>query len=360
MNCPRCGEISDGGCDCASQSAPCASAQDAVDLSCSPLKTEPADEQPPVPEAGGADRAWRSELSDRLSRFRARRKMRPPRYPSLRLPFEPALPTFDRDRSSDDSPSFREPIAESSLALDPMGIHGREQTLRPEISSPVDTARSAEARSANAKIIEFPRFAWTPPPPLPDQLAEPVIDGPRILEVPEVTPLPPALGGITIEPAEAQEIEKRRGIDFPLQSASLTRRLFAALIDGSIVVAAAVLFGLIFWKVTYFRPPMMNAAALAIGVWCLFWAAYQYLLIVYSGRTPGLMAANLELARFDGTQTSRLLRRWRILASYLSAAAIGMGYAWVFLDEDALCWHDRITHTYLAPKQKSTNAAPRG
>jgi hypothetical protein len=26
-----------------------------------------------------------------------------------------------------------------------------------------------------------------------------------------------------------------------------------------------------------------------------------------------------------------------------------MGYAWVFLDEDALCWHDRITHTYLAP-----------
>jgi hypothetical protein len=28
-----------------------------------------------------------------------------------------------------------------------------------------------------------------------------------------------------------------------------------------------------------------------------------------------------------------------------------MGYAWVFLDEDALCWHDRITHTYLAPRK---------
>ena len=26
-----------------------------------------------------------------------------------------------------------------------------------------------------------------------------------------------------------------------------------------------------------------------------------------------------------------------------------MGYAWLFLDEDSLCWHDRITHTYLAP-----------
>ncbi len=47
--------------------------------------------------------------------------------------------------------------------------------------------------------------------------------------------------------------------------------------------------------------------------------------------------------------TTRRLRRWRVLASYLSAVSLGMGYAWVFLDEDSLCWHDRITHTYLAP-----------
>jgi hypothetical protein len=33
-----------------------------------------------------------------------------------------------------------------------------------------------------------------------------------------------------------------------------------------------------------------------------------------------------------------------------------MGYIWVFLDEDSLCWHDRITHTYLAPqKREPTN-----
>jgi hypothetical protein len=42
-----------------------------------------------------------------------------------------------------------------------------------------------------------------------------------------------------------------------------------------------------------------------------------------------------------------------VLASYLSAASLGMGYAWVFLDEDVLCWHDRITHTYLAPKRSA-------
>ena len=32
----------------------------------------------------------------------------------------------------------------------------------------------------------------------------------------------------------------------------------------------------------------------------------------------------------------------------LSAASIGLGYAWCMLDEDQLCWHDRITRTHLA------------
>jgi hypothetical protein len=42
-----------------------------------------------------------------------------------------------------------------------------------------------------------------------------------------------------------------------------------------------------------------------------------------------------------------------VLASYLSAASLGMGYAWLFLDEDNLCWHDRITHTFLGPRKPS-------
>ena len=64
--------------------------------------------------------------------------------------------------------------------------------------------------------------------------------------------------------------------------------------------------------------------------------------------------AGLEINRFDGTLTTRRLRRWRVLASYLSAVSLGMGYAWLFLDEDSLCWHDRITHTYMAPQKWAT------
>jgi uncharacterized RDD family membrane protein YckC len=311
--------------------------------------------------------AWRDELTARLSRYRARRKMRPPRYPSLRLPFDPYRPLEPpRDDVRLVEPVF-EVASDRALALD-VSTPGPVIEIEPALpAAPVETGPAVENSStqpssarlqsrAGAKIIEFPKYGWEPsfepPLPPPDQLAGPVIDRPRILEVPEFEPPPPALGGITIEPVERQDAEKRLGIDIPLQSASLARRIFANLIDGSIVTIAAALFGYIFWRVTAIRPPLTQIMGMSAGGLLTFWAAYQYLLIVYAASTPGLLAAGLELARFNGSPTSRSIRRWRVLASYLSAVSLGMGYAWVFLDEDVLCWHDRITHTYLAPKKR--------
>ena len=311
----------------------------------------------PVPEEADSS-AWRDELSARLNRYRARRKARPPRYPSLRLQFD----AVESPGSANPAPTVSHshdfaPVSDRALALDGMVQHPSATTetdadvqREPAAeSAPATAGTPAGPAAKSAKIIEFPRFAWGPPPPPLDQLAEPVSERPRILEAPEVVPPPPALGGITIEAAERQEAEKRPGIDIPLQSASLARRFLASGVDGMIVTLAAGLFGFIFWKVAAVRPPLLQILGLAVGIVCLLWAAYQYLLIVYNGSTPGLRAAGLELARFDGTGTSRRLRRWRVLAACLSGVSLGMGYAWVFLDEDVLCWHDRITHTYLAP-----------
>ena len=321
--------------------------------------------------------AWRDELSARLNRYRARRRVRPPRYPSLRLQFGELdwLTRTSATGGSAAAPAF-ESVSNQALALDEMrqGSHAaaeRDVECRqapaaenaPELVHPpagyLAGRASAQApvhfsgHAAGAKIIEFPRFAWGPPPPPPDQLAEPVSERPRILEVPEVAPPPPALGGITIEAAEREEAEKRPGIDIQLQSAPLGLRLVAALVDGLIIAMASAVFGFIFWKVAAVRPPLVQELGLAAGIPCLFWAAYQYLLIVYAASTPGLRVSGLELTRFDGTSTSRSLRRWRALAGCLSGLSLGMGYAWLFLDEDALCWHDRITHTYLAPRRRS-------
>jgi hypothetical protein len=316
--------------------------------------------------------AWRQEVAARLNRYQARHKPRPPRYPSLRLPFEKdAAPAVDMDSSPIEPPSFPRrmtPASNRALALDEFADIVSDAVEADPIAGPApslalphaqaspeakteDKPQPAAPTTAKGKIIEFPRF-WTPAPPPLDELAEPVFDRdrPRILEAPEVVPPLPALGGITIEPAQRPEVEKRPGIDIPLQTASLARRIFSAAIDGVIIAAAGVLFAFIFWKLAEIRPPRFEIIGLAAGLSGLFWAAYQYLLLVYSGTTPGLLLARLELARFNGSPAGRRLRRWRVLASFLSAASLGMGYAWVFLDEDSLCWHDRITHTYLAPK----------
>ena len=305
--------------------------------------------------------AWRGELSAKLNRYRSKRKIRPPRYPSLSLPFDMFTPSVDGvSHTAQIAPSF-EPLSDQALALDGMvrmpPVTESDVELRPSFEKhlgPVAEASSPSPVAAHpvAKIIEFPRFAWGPPVAPADQLAEPVIDRPRILDVPEDSAAPlPALGGIMMEADEKHETEKRPGIDFPLQSAPMNLRIIAAGIDGLIVAAASAVFAYIFWKVAAVRPPQTQMIALTVGVPCVLWAVYQFLLIVYASTSPGLRAAGLELACFDGMSTSRKLRRWRVLASYLSAVSLGMGYAWLFLDEDALCWHDRITHTYLAPKK---------
>jgi hypothetical protein len=239
---------------------------------------------------------------------------------------------------------------------DRTNLHGTGCAHEATANSFIEKRQSAQPPTfveptVTAKIIEFPR-SWTPPTPALDELAEPAVNLPRILDVPDFVPPPPALGGITIEPMQQIEPEKRPGIDVPLRSALLERRIFAATVDGVIIAGFCAVFALIFWRLTAIRPPRVQFFGVLAGLGLVFWAAYQYLLFVYAGTTPGLRLAGLELLRFDVRRPTRRLRRWRVLASYLSAVSLGMGYAWAFLDEDSLCWHDRITHTYLAPKTR--------
>lgn len=370
MNCARCGEV----CGCQSEPPP-------TGAPASELENEAADSAWAADAASAAAEggvqagdgsgaaaetrpdAWRDELAARLNRYRSRRRMRPPRYPSLELRFDDLSSSASLSASAeghsapaapeDIHPAFG-PVSENALALDPANPASTEGIHQPSSDRISHDRVEGSGATSGAKIIEFPRFAWGPPPPPPDELADPVGVRPRILEVPETAPPAPALGGITIEVAE-REVEKRPGIDFPLQGASLARRLLASAVDGLLVMLASAIFGFVFWKVAAIRPPRAQLVGLAAGIPVLLWFAYQYLLIVYSGRTPGLAAAGLELAHFDGRRAKRSLRRWRVLASYLSAASLAMGYVWVFLDEDLLCWHDRITHTYLAPRKRESS-----
>jgi uncharacterized RDD family membrane protein YckC len=309
--------------------------------------------------------AWRQELSVRLNRYQSRRKPKPPRYPSLRLRFEPdeytapASPT----RLEEDDFTTREIIpivSNQALALDQFAADFSttfeqiaSSSNRPDEATSWSLS-SAPANATTGKLLEFPR-SWTPPVPPLDELAEPVITRPRILEAPEIVPPPPALGGITMEPADRPELEKRPGIDIPLQTAPLIHRIFSAVIDNLIIAGACTIFAAIFWKMTAIQPLRIQILGFLAGLAAVLWGVYHYILVIYAGTTPGLRLMHLELSRFDGSPTNRRLRRWRVLASFLSAISLGMGYGWVFLDEDSLCWHDRITHSYLAPVDDPKN-----
>lgn len=278
---------------------------------------------------------WRSLVSAKVSSYKAR-KPHKERYPSLKLQFDPPVP-----RASRAVQAFA-PVDErcETLQEESEPISGRVFFASPPQPDPPPRI----VMEATARVIEFPR-----PAARGDELAEPVIDRPRIVEAPELLPPPPAMGGILIEEVHESVPERRPGFEVPLQSASLNRRTFAGVFDAILVLSAVALFGYVFVRMNGTVPPLRSALELAALLAAIFWSAYQYAFLVHCGRTPGLWAAKLRLARFDGHAVSRGLRRWRVVASVLSLASLGLGYAWTFLDEDQLSWHDRITRTHLAP-----------
>jgi len=325
----------------------------------------------------GVDRnadSWRIEVAHRLERYRTRRKPRTPRYPSLLLPFD-APESWSRPAPPTGAPGIGSAGTGSAAVVTAPARAGQGFTVQakeeppaaraPSVAEPRPVSQPAQAPSPEpaAKVIEFPRSAAIPVFH-PSDLADPVFDRdrPRIVEAPEILPPPPALGGMLIEPAQPEGTDRRA--DFPSTapsappsaspSASIARRALAALVDGVVLATALAAFAAIFLRLNPSLNPVrgplpIHAGALAV-VAVLLWKAYEFLFVVYTGSTPGLRAARLRLVEFDGSPPNRRLRRWRVLASLLSAFSAGLGYLWCVLDQDGLCWHDRITRTHIQSK----------
>ena len=305
-------------------------ASEALPAETGALNEECLAEPEPSPRDQGSD--WREQVSQTVNKYKSRTRHQV-RYPSLQLQFEQSS---YRSQAESKSLSFSQSVAAEIVALQPTPIAEPEPRILLETT---------------ARVLEFPR----PEPPQVDpyQLAEPIVDRPRIVEAPELLPPPPAMGGILIESDRDPEPERQPGFDVPLQSSPLGRRVWAGTVDFLLIAIAMAAFGYIFVRMNSAIPPWQKVSQFALTLFAILWPAYQYVFLVFSGSTPGLRLAKLEIQRFDGTPASRSLRRWRVLASFLSAASLILGYAWCFLDEDQLSWHDRITHTHLAPAKRN-------
>jgi uncharacterized RDD family membrane protein YckC len=288
----------------------------------------------------GEDATWRQEVASRVDAFCARRgRKRITHAPSLSLDFERTAPV----------------AAVSQLTSDPWEQVDRNPLPAEAPAAIADAVAEPEPEPNN--LIEFPRPVEPEPVltsfdlPFVEELAEPVVETPRILEAEEPAEGTLQIGGqampsITLDhPAEAAVPEPA----FP-QPALVSQRAFAGVLDAAVVGVAAALFATVFFYVAG-RPPFSRMLlACAVVVAGILWAIYEYGFLVYGGSTLGMKLADLDLRSFDGGGVPQSSRRWRAVAMMISGVSLGMGFAWAILDEDGLCWHDRISRSLLRPR----------
>lgn len=203
------------------------------------------------------------------------------------------------------------------------------------------------------KIIAFPRQTGTSE--VVHRLADPVLpEQPRILDVPEeleAFPTTPFLDGLEFGPATQTPPGPTEHVDLPYRPVSILPRIYAALMDCSLVAIAITIFAFIAHKMlpnlVFTKPVRLTAALVPV----LFWAIYQYILLVYGGKTAGMQMAGIRLKTFKGAPPSLRHRRNRVLGLYFSTASLVMGLLWALVDVDALCWHDRLSRTYLTKRE---------
>lgn len=258
----------------------------------------------------------------------------------------------DADSAVADEDLYQSSGSEMRYQAEPME---REIAEAAHPEKPVEPPRVApKSRRPQPRIIEFPRlFPVEQRVSTGDELAEPMLDRPRIIDVPEETEqieLP--LAHIDFAPAEAAEqVPARRSeIETPMQVAAVSQRVFAAITDWVLVLLATAIFGGIVLNVAKGMPSNKLVLGMGLMVPCVFWGLYHYLFLVHAAVTPGMQMAQLRLASFNGQPTDRRIRRSRALAMLLSCASAGLGLVWAFVDEDTLCWHDKISRTYLTHK----------
>ncbi len=146
-------------------------------------------------------------------------------------------------------------------------------------------------------------------------------------------------------PAAMERDEPAAGV--AVQPASMNRRILAAVMDFSLIASAfvaAALLAAVNVKTLPSIRAMETGSALALA---LTGAFYLALFFILAKATPGMKYAQLEICTLDGKRPTRAQRCVRLGAMVLSILPAGLGVALAVFDEQNLCWHDRLSGTYL-------------
>jgi len=146
--------------------------------------------------------------------------------------------------------------------------------------------------------------------------------------------------------AEAQAVQPHAaGNALPL--ASVGRRLLAALVDFSLIAGAFVAATFLASVNAKTLPSMKQMEMGSAVAFALITALYLAIFFTLGKGTLGMKYANLEIRTFSGERPTRAQRLQRMMALLVSLAPMGLGAAWALFDEQSLCWHDRLSGTYI-------------
>ena len=330
------------------------------------VATEVAPSDLPLTRHTEPDESWRHEVSSRIESYKAKRR-RAMGDESLSFNFESTAGNhvFLKPEVEPEP----EPVAVTVEQHDPLKAYyahpyatarAIEEYPEPEermdetipeehVEKPVAEVVAAEPETA--KLIFFPKPPMTQEVPV-DQLAEPVFDVPRIVEASDASePITVPLADITLQPENEETCVPyiEPVLDLPMPVAPVGQRVFAEMVDVVLVMAATAAFAAIAYRMgaTSVAGDKRMLAGLLVLIPAVFWAMYKYIFLAHAGATMGMQMAHLRLVDFEGSAPSRGVRRQRALAMLISALPLGLGLLWSFVDTEMLCWHDRISKTYV-------------
>jgi len=249
-----------------------------------------------------SEAVWRSELSERLASYRARRRRSSPNEEQSQFSFE------------------REELrpAATQIAVEESPRRDADDS---DFSFTIAIGRCAPSKEDKEMFIDVS--------------------------------LPPSMVESHEDALLAPVSEQQTGL-YPV--ASMDERRIAAVIDTACLLFAyggfLALFGSLGGQFTFSK---MSATVYTIA-FAIVYFQYFFLFTVFGGTTPGMMLRGLQVVDFSGETASPRKLLLRAAGYLLSAGTFFIGFLWAMWDEDELTWHDRISQTYLSSVARSAES----
>ncbi|MEK7801428.1 MAG: RDD family protein, partial [Pseudomonadota bacterium] len=140
--------------------------------------------------------------------------------------------------------------------------------------------------------------------------------------------------------------------------ASFWDRVFAAIIDQTIVSVCGQILAFVFMAIFYFlNIKSANSYLFLTGI--LLGIGYNVGFIYKKGATIGKMALKIKVVT-DGYAAPSLKTVFlrETVGKWISNLGFGLGSLWVLKDKHRQAWHDKIAHTYVVKVNETHTLIP--